>query len=94
MKARLAEDLPARSVNNISDLQTLLWPDNRDLREILETAAPLHRDRTAVGATAGVSPGNDTAPRQAPNRAAGGTRGGQATTKERRQSPRHAEQTR
>lgn len=87
VKARLAEDQPARPVNSISDLQAILGHDNRDLREILEAAAPLHHDRTAAGAAG-------AAPHQAPNRAAGGTRGGQATTKERRQSPRHAEQTR
>ena len=94
VKIRMSESQPARTINNIADLQSLLGADNADLKDIVDachSTAPRTRDETAVGATGGAA---EIAPRQTPSRADCDPRSGPPANKGRRQPPRDTRQPR
>ena len=88
VKVKVTENQPPRMLTSLTDLQSLIGPDNADLREILQSAAQPSYGQTTAEATTGVSPGADAASRPAPRQAAGDPRGGPKTAWRRNQPPR------
>ena len=90
VKVRIGEHQPARIINDVEDLETLLGPNNKHLKEIME-ACNSHTPRSPGQAAAVTAEGGGShAPRPSPHRPASDPPTGAATIKGRKQPQRQA----